>query len=152
MVGSDRPTPLERKRRFMKTNFHHRFSRERCRAITAIPAVLGAALLATACASEPPTAQLQAAQQAINDAERVEAGKYAADELSQARNKLGSANTAVESKDMDQALRLAEEARVDAELASARTAAVKAQAVNDELQRGSDAVTEEAQRQTGDVP
>ena len=118
--------------------------------MTALSAVLGAALLATACASDPPTAQLEAAQQAIADAERVEAGKHAADELSQARTKLSSANTAVESNDMDQALRLAEEARVDAELASARTAALKAQSVNDELQRGSEAVMEEVQRQTGD--
>ena len=36
--------------------------------------------------------------------------------------------------------------RVEAELASARTAAAKAAAVNQEMERGADALTEEMQR------
>ena len=104
-------------------------------------------LLVTACASPPePTAQLQAAQQAIANAERAQAAEHAAGELNQARTKLNSANSAVRSEDMDEAARLAEQARVDAELASAKTAAVKAQAVNDEMKRSTQTLIEEMGR------
>ena len=122
---------------------------KRCAAAPAFAAAVTAALVLTACASGPePTAQLQAAQQAISDAERAEASRHAPNDLSDARNKLTAANAAVKSKDMEQAARLAEEARVDAELASARTAALKAQAVNNEMRRGSEQLQEEIQRNT----
>jgi hypothetical protein len=106
------------------------------------------------CASTPPapTAEIQAAQQAITDAERVQAGEHAPGELSQARTKLASANTALQNREMDQATRLAEEARVDAELASARTSAKKAAEANEEIRRGTNAVIEETQRSTGGAP
>lgn len=111
-------------------------------------------LAAAGCASTPPapTAQIQAAQQAINDAERAQAAQHAAPELSQAQTKLASANAAVQSEDMDQALRLAEEARVDAELAAARTAAAKAQAANAEIRETTRVMIEEMNRNTGGTP
>ena len=114
-----------------------------------LAAISTAALLAAGCASPPaPTAQIESAQQAIDDAERAEAAKHASPELSQARSKLAAANTAVQNEDMEQAARLAEEARVDAELASARTAAVKAQAANEEIRRSNRALLEEMDRAT----
>ena len=114
-----------------------------------LAAIASAAMLAAGCASTPaPTAQIESAQQAIDDAERAEAAKHASPELSQARSKLAAANTAVQNKDMEQAARLAEEARVDAELASARTAAVKAQAANEEIRRSNRALLEEMDRAT----
>ncbi|HEX5650225.1 MAG TPA: DUF4398 domain-containing protein [Steroidobacteraceae bacterium] len=112
-----------------------------------LAAISGAALLAAGCASTPaPTAQIESAQQAIDDAERAEAAKHASPELSQARSKLAAANTAVQNEEMEQAARLAEEARVDAELASARTAAVKAQAANEEIRRSNQALLDEMDR------
>ena len=112
-----------------------------------LAAISSAAVLAAGCASTPaPTAQIESAQQAIDDAERAEAAKHASPEMSQARSKLGAANTAVQNKDMEQAARLAEEARVDAELASARTAAVKAQSANEEIRRSNRALLEEMDR------
>lgn len=118
-------------------------------AAPACAAAMTAALMLAACASAPePTAQLQAAQQAISDAERADATRHAPNDLSDARNKLTAAHAAVKSKEMEQAARLAEEARVDAELASARTAALKAQAVNTEMRRGSEQLQEEIQRGT----
>src|SRR5215218_4077393 len=120
---------------------------KRCAAMSPLAAAMAAALVLTACASAPePTAQLQAAQQAISDAERAEATRHAPNDLSDARNKLTAANAAVQAKDMEQAARLAEEARVDAELAAARTSALKAQAVNNEMRRGSEQLQEEMQR------
>jgi hypothetical protein len=135
----------------MKTPIFKPSRLNRCGPLPALAAAVGFCSLLNACASAPePTAQLQAAQQAISDAERADANRHAANDLSDARNKLTAANAAVASKDMEQAARLADEARVDAELASARTAALKAQAVNDEMRKGSEALQEEIQRNTGD--
>jgi uncharacterized lipoprotein YmbA len=113
-----------------------------------------AVLLSAGCASSPPapTAQIQAAQQAIDEAERAQAARHAASALSQARTKLASANNAVQAEDMDQALRLAKEARIDAELASARTAAAKARSANDEIREGTRTLVEELERRTGGTP
>lgn len=123
--------------------------RFRWRRASTIAALSGAALLAAGCASTPePTAQMEAARQAIAAAESAEAAKHASPELGQARSKLAAAETAVRNEDMDDGARLAEEARVDAELAAARTAAVKAQAANDEIRRANSAVLDEMQRTT----
>jgi hypothetical protein len=54
--------------------------------------------------------------------------------------------------DMDEALRYAEEARVDAELASARTGAVKAKQANEEIRASTRAMVEELNRNTGGTP
>ena len=123
--------------------------RRRLRTAGLAAAVSCCAMLATGCASAPaPTAQIQSAKQAIEDAERAQAAEHAAPELSQARSKLESANAAVQAKDMEQAARLASEARADAELASARAAAVKAQAANDEIRRANQMLIEEMGRTT----
>jgi uncharacterized membrane protein len=114
---------------------------------------IAGALLFAACASTPPapTAQLQAAQQAISNAERTDAGRHAAAELSEARTKLASANTAVQEERMVAAAQLADQSKVEAELASARTAAVKAKAVNDEMKRSTGTLIDEMQRTTGEA-
>jgi hypothetical protein len=132
-----------------------RDARSRRRRSGLLPSLAAATTIAlSACASTPeePTAQLRAAEQAIADAERAEAGQHAAGELSEARTKLESANAAVRDEKMEQAARLAEQARVDAELANARTAAAKAQAVNDEMKRSTQTLIEEMQRRPGGTP
>ncbi|HUG71974.1 MAG TPA: DUF4398 domain-containing protein [Steroidobacteraceae bacterium] len=116
-----------------------------------IAVALTGALLFAACASTPPapTASLQAASQAIAAAERAEAGQHAAGELASARAKLASANAAVTEEEMIAAGRLADEARAEAELASAKTGAVKAIAVNDEMKSSTAALIQEMQRNAG---
>ena len=99
-----------------------------------------------------PTASLQAAQQAISNAERAEAGRYAAAELGESRTELASADRAVADQKMILAERFADESRVEAELASARTAEVKAKAVNDEMKRSTSTLIEEMQRSSGEKP
>ena len=108
----------------------------------------GAILLATACASTPsaPTRALDAARTAISNAERADAGRYAAAELGEARQKLASADSAVQDQSMLVAEQFAEQSRVEADLASARTEAAKAAAVNKEMNLGADALSEEMQR------
>jgi ribosome-associated translation inhibitor RaiA len=109
-------------------------------------------LILTACASvqTPPTAELQAAEMAIATAERGRVADYASVELSKARDKLTAARSAVQQEKMNQALRLAQQARVDAELASARAEVAKAEAVNEEMQKSIDTLKLEMQRNTGD--
>jgi hypothetical protein len=121
------------------------------RAAVAAAAVAGV-LMVAACATTPPapTSQLQAAQLAISNAERTDAGRYAAAELGEARTKLASANAAVLEERMVAAGQLAEQSRVEAELALARTAAAKAAAVNDEMKRSTGTLIDEMQRNTGD--
>jgi len=124
-----------------------RVSRRRLR--IAVPAIL---ILTAACASTPPipTASLQAAQQSIANAERVDAGTHAAAELSEARTKLSAAQMALGKKEMLSAERLADEARAEADLAVARTSLAKASAVNSDMEHSNVTLTEEMQRKTGD--
>jgi hypothetical protein len=115
-------------------------------------AVVSALLIAGCASTPPPTANLQAANQAIANAERQEAGRYAAGELAEARTQLASADTAVGQKNMIQAARFADESRTEADLASARASAVKAKVVNDEMVRGTGTLIQEMQRNPGDKP
>jgi Domain of unknown function (DUF4398) len=128
-------------------------SQTHCGARLRTAAGLTGVLLLAACASTPPpTASLQAAHQAISDAERAEAGRYAAAELGEARSKLASADTAVSEQKMTMAEQFADESRVEAQLASAKTADVKAKAVNDETTHSTGTLIEEMQRKSGDKP
>lgn len=117
-----------------------------------LAAALVASLIVGACATVPPapTANLQAAQQAIASAERSEAGRYAAGELGEARTRLASADTAVAAKQMGLAAQYADESRADAELAAAKTAASKANTVNDEMKRSTGTLVEEMNRSSGE--
>jgi len=110
--------------------------------------LVGVLMLLAACASMPPApdSALDAAKVAISNAEKADAGQFAGAELGEAREKLASADSAVREENMIAAERFAQEARVQAELASARTASAKAAAVNKEMERGADALTEEMQR------
>jgi hypothetical protein len=108
--------------------------------------------LISACAAAPiaPTAELQAAESAIKAAEQARVADYASPDLAEARNKLNAANAALQLKEMDMARRLAEQARVDADLALARSQATKAKVVNDEMLKGTKSLKQEMQRTTGE--
>jgi hypothetical protein len=112
------------------------------------------ALLLTACASTPPapTANLQAAHQAIAAAERGEAARYAPRELSEAHTQLALADSAVTERKMVLAEHFADQSRAEAELASAQTSAAKANSVNDEMKRSNGTLAEEMKRTSGDKP
>ena len=109
------------------------------------------ALMLVACASAPlpPDAAIQAAELAITSAEQERVTDYAPQELRQAREKLGAARVAVQSEEMELALRLAHESRVSAELASARTASLKAKEINDGIQAGINTLEQEMRRNSG---
>ncbi|HEX7046908.1 MAG TPA: DUF4398 domain-containing protein [Gammaproteobacteria bacterium] len=108
------------------------------------------ALALAACASTPPpVASLESARQAVAQAERARAADTAALELSEARDKLAAANNAVKNENMLIAQRLADEARVLAELAFARAERADAQRVNAEIVEGTAILREEILRQAG---
>jgi hypothetical protein len=112
----------------------------------------GVLMLAACASTPPPTASLQAAHQAVSNAERAEAGHYAPGELSEARTKLASADTAVSQGKMTTAAQFAEESNVEAQLASAKTADLKAKAVNAEMTQSTGTLIEEMQRKSGEKP
>ena len=132
----------------MNPILHRRFGPGPCVALT----ILAGAIMIAGCASSPPapTAQIEAARKAIASAEQAEAGNHAGTELAQARTKLASANAAVQQEEMIAAAQLADQSRAEAELALAKTAAVKAQAVNDDMNSSNSALVDEMQRTTGE--
>jgi hypothetical protein len=121
-------------------------SRRRLRFV--LPALLVAA--SAFAGDPPPDTNLQAAQQAIANAERVDAATLAGVELGEARGKLAAAQLAVEDKKMILAAQFADEARAEAELAAARSGAAKAQAVNKDIERSTATLIDEMQRKSGD--
>ncbi|MFA5939858.1 MAG: DUF4398 domain-containing protein [Sinimarinibacterium sp.] len=122
-------------------------TRRRASPLHVVAAAAGLLMLA-ACAStpQPPTQALQAAELAIANAEKARVADYASPELTQARENLAAAQGAVRNEEMVLASQLAEQSRVDAELASAKAGAAKAKAVNDEMQKSTDTLKQEMQR------
>lgn len=107
----------------------------------------------TGCAAAPvaPTAELQAAEQAIATAERAKANAFAMAEMQEARAKMNAARLAVEREDMVLARRHAEIARADAELALAKTAEGKAQAVVVDMNKSIEMLKQEMLRKTEEI-
>ena len=109
-------------------------------------------LLLIACASNPPpTSALQAAEQAISNAEKARVADYASPELNSARQNLAAAHAATKDEKMVLALRLAEQAKADAELASAKSAAAKALVINDDMRKSNTILKQEMQRNNSGV-
>lgn len=125
------------------------------RRLTGFAQALAAASLLTlaACASTPPpTDALTSAENAIKRAEEARVADYASLELKNARDKLVAARDAVTREDMVGAERLAQQAKVDAELATAKAESAKAQAAIDEMRKGNEALRQEALRNSANVP
>src|SRR5690349_8825386 len=107
------------------------------------------ALNASAAKPEIPTQSIQAAELAIKNADEARVADYSSPELTSAREKLTSARNAVERKEMVIAQRLADQSRAEAELATAKASVAKEQAVNDEMQKSTEMLKQEMQRNTG---
>lgn len=116
------------------------------------PIAASSALLLSACASTPhePPASINLAEQAIAVADRARIGDSVSPELSEARIKLTDARAAAQAGHPIDADRLAQESRLDAELAAAKMDAQKAKAVNEEMSRSTDTLQQEMQRASGD--
>jgi uncharacterized protein involved in exopolysaccharide biosynthesis len=116
---------------------------------------IGPLLILAACASNPPepTVAMKAAEQAIAAADRARIADAASPELNEAREKLTAAQAAVQDEKLKNRMVVAErfalESRVDAELATAKSEAAKAQAVNDEIKQSTATLSQEMQRNSG---
>ena len=127
--------------------------RQAARSLRLVVAAAGLFTL-VACASTPPapTHALQGAEAAITNAEQARVADYASIELNEARENLAAARKAVQDKDRARAERLAEQARVNAELASANAGLTKARVINEEMQTSIDVLKQEMQRGPGAQP
>ena len=108
---------------------------------------LASMLVLGACASTPvPTEQLAVTTAAVAQAVSVGGQELAPTEMGVARDKLVRAHLAVAAKDNDQALRLAQEAQVDAQLAGTKAEAAKARKAQAELDEAARVLREEMAR------
>jgi hypothetical protein len=111
--------------------------------------VLVAALTVSACATTPPpTEQIAVTTAAVSHAAAAGSGQGAPIDLAMARDKLRRANLALAAQDNEQALRLAQQAHVDALVAEATTEASKARKSAQEVQEASRVLREEMSRKT----
>jgi uncharacterized protein DUF4398 len=120
-------------------------------------ALCAAAFLITSalggCASQPkPTAQLVRASTLVSEAEKSGAQRYAASDLQRARDELNDAQTASADGKYDRALRLAENAAADADLANARAASGKAQQSAEQVHHSLDTLKQQLQQSPTAAP
>ncbi|MES2883843.1 MAG: DUF4398 domain-containing protein [Pseudomonadota bacterium] len=110
------------------------------------------ALAISACATvPPPTDAMAAAEAAVARADASRAGDSSAPELRAARGKLESARGAMSSGDMLAATRLVTEARLDADLAAARSEAARAQFNVEATRKSNEALRQQALRNSVNV-
>lgn len=106
-----------------------------------------ATVLAAGCASIPaPTEQLAVSRAAVANAGSADANEYAPIALKSAMDKMDAAQRAMAREENLVAQRLAEEAQVDAQLASATAGAAKAQLAARQLQEGNRVLRQEIDR------
>lgn len=122
--------------------------------MTRKPAFAACALLvplafAAGCASAPPRpeAQLARAEASLTQAEQSGARQYAGVEYDAARDKLGEANRLADAGKTAQAGMVADQARVDAEFAAARSRHQAADKAAKEVRIATETLQEEAARQ-----
>lgn len=108
--------------------------------------------LAAGCAAQGPipTEQLTRARALVEQADKADAQRYAPADLQRAHDELSSADKAVNDHKYDDARRYAENAQVDADLASARASSGEAQRAAREVDRSIDSLKQESDRHAND--
>lgn len=125
----------------MNTPTHSRWLRPGTAVLAATVLTLGA------CATTPvPTEQLAVTTAAVAHAVSAGGQELAPTEMGAARDKLVRAHLAVAAKDNGQALRLAQQAQVDAQLAEGKAGALKARKAEAELLEAARVLREEMAR------
>jgi len=108
--------------------------------------------LGAGCAAQGPipTDQLTRARVLVEQADKADAQRYAPADLQRAHDELSSADKAVSDHKYDDARRYAENAQVDADLASARASSGEAQRAAREVDRSIDSLKQESERHAND--
>lgn len=117
----------------------------RCLRAPALLAVASALLMGCA-STPPPTAQVAVSTAAVANAVSAGGPELAPAEMKIAQDKLDRANAAMQAKNYDSALALAQEAQVDAGLAQAKAQSVKSRKAAEAVREDSRALTEELDR------
>ncbi len=108
-----------------------------------------AAMALAGCASIPaPTEQLAVSKVAVSNATSEGGNQFASAEMRAAQEKLDRATQAMTAEDYKNALLLAEEAQVDAQLAMAKTRSAKAQQAATAVREDSHILRNELDRKT----
>ncbi|MGD0958166.1 MAG: DUF4398 domain-containing protein [Methylomonas sp.] len=113
--------------------------------------ILGAAVFVfiPGCASTPaPTEQIAESKMAVTDAASAGGAEYAPVQLKTAIEKMDAAERSMGEKDYLSARRLAEQAKVDAQLASVTARSAKAQKAALQLQEDNSVLRQEMDRKT----
>ncbi len=97
--------------------------------------LLSAAFLLGGCAGNPPNDKMAAAQQSFNQANIDEGDRYAPLEMRIAQEKLSKAHAEMHDEDYEEAAALADEAMINAKLASAKVDAARSTAKLEELKK-----------------
>jgi len=107
-----------------------------------------AALTVTGCASSSPLASTKVgqAERAVDEAQQSGASISAPVELRTAEDKLKAARAAMAQEDYDQAIRVAEQAAVDADYARARAVNERAKRMADEMRQTIQTLRQELER------
>jgi hypothetical protein len=115
-------------------------------------AIVVMCVFAAGCASEGPPANdaISRAHALVDEADKAGAQRYAAADLQRAHDELSSAQRENDQRKYDEARRDAESAGVDADLASARSAAGEAQHAAQQVAQGNETLRQEAQRNASD--
>ncbi len=112
----------------------------------AAPVVLTALSVAGCSTVGPPKDSVAAADLAVQEANKTKAPEYSPLELRIARDKLEQAKRAMDKEEYTQARRLAEEALVDAQLATAKANSEEARRAANDLRQSLETLRREAQR------
>jgi hypothetical protein len=106
-------------------------------------------VLAAGCATQGdvPSQEMTMAHTLVEQADKANAQRYAPADLQRAHDELSSAEKAVADKRYIEARRYAENAQVDADLASARASSGEAQRAAEEVNRSIDTLRQETNRQ-----
>lgn len=103
-------------------------------------------LALSACANEALNNQLANTREAVDQAKIAGAAERAPADFDTASNKLNQANAAAENRKKDDAMRLAQEAQVDANLARAKNDAIQSRLAAAEMQKSNDIMREMVNR------
>lgn len=110
---------------------------------------VSAVMLMAACAStSAPTEQMAVSRAAVSSAMSAGGNQFAPVQTKSALDKMSAAEKAMADKDYELALRLAEQAEVDAKLAAEMARSAKAQKAADALQEDIRVLRQEIERQS----
>lgn len=100
-------------------------------------AIMAVCLIIASCGSTPVSeSRYSSVEKQIKEAEKINAGEIAGDELYKAQKKLEDARKADKDGKRDKALRLLDEAELHAELAETQAMSARAQKMLDEINMG----------------